>query len=52
MNDYQKPSYIRNRARGFSCSDYLWNRIQMKTKGVISASTYIRKAVEKELEHG
>ncbi len=52
MNEFQKASYIRNRARGFSCSDQLWEQIQTKTKGAISVSTYIRKAVEKELEHG
>ncbi len=49
---YKKASYIRHRARGFSCSDQLWERIQTKTKGAISASTYIRKAVERELENG
>ncbi len=49
MNEFQKASYLRNRARGFSCSDQLWERIQGKTKGTISVSTYIRKAVEEKL---
>ncbi len=49
MNEFQKASYLRNRARGFSCSDDLWNRIHQKTKGNISASTFIRIAVEDKL---
>lgn len=50
MTPFERPSYKRIRMRGFGCSDKLWNRILNVTKDANSVSTFIRQALEKELE--
>lgn len=43
-------SYEKNRCRGFSCSDKLWERLVESCNNAISVSTFIRMAVEEKLE--
>jgi hypothetical protein len=39
----------RNRARTFSCSDELWEKIEKSTNDCISVSKFIRDAVEDKI---
>lgn len=50
MSDFEKPCYTRIRNRTIAISDSLWNRIQIAKKDTISTSSFIRRAIEKELE--
>ncbi len=39
----------RKDSRTFSCSDELWEEMLKATRGVISASSYIRMAIDEKL---
>lgn len=48
--DFEKPAYLRQRPRAFRCSDKLWDQIESATGGAIYNSTFIRRAILKELK--
>jgi len=41
----------RHRQRSISITNQLYNEIQQETKNIMSVSSFIRKAIKKELNH-
>lgn len=50
MTDFERQSYLRLQKREFRCSDKLWDQIEQVTNGTISKSTFIRRAIQKEIK--